>query len=58
MLMYSCYKSVTEIIGELPALSTYLLDAGNYYAHSPKSEGVSLETIEEHVNLVNWHLKK
>jgi CRISPR-associated endonuclease/helicase Cas3 len=56
--MYSCFKSVAEIIRELPALRTYLLDAGNYYAHLPKSEGISVETIEEHVNLVNQYFEK
>lgn len=56
--MCSCFKPVSEIIRELPALSTYLLDAGNYYAHLPKSEGISTETIEEHVNLVNRYFEK
>lgn len=56
--MYSCFKPVSEIIRELPALSTYLLDAGNYYAHLPKIEGFSVETIEEHVDLVNRYFEK
>ena len=56
--MSSCFKPVSEIINELPALSTYLLDAGNYYAHLSKVEGISVETIEEHVNLVNLYFEK
>ncbi len=56
--MYRCFKPVSEIICELPALSTYLLNAGNYYAHLPKTEGVTVETIEEHVNLVNKYFEK
>ncbi len=56
--MYSCYKPISEIIHNIPALSNYLLDAGVYYAHLPKTEGVSEETIEEHVDLVNRYFEK
>jgi CRISPR-associated endonuclease/helicase Cas3 len=56
--MYNCYKPISEIIHNIPALSTYLLDAGDYYAHLPKTEGVSVETIEEHVDLVNRYFEK
>ena len=56
--MSNCFKPVSEIIHELPALSTYLLDAGDYYAHLPKTEGISVETIEKHVNLVNRYFEK
>ncbi|MBS4057915.1 MAG: CRISPR-associated helicase Cas3' [Bacteroidales bacterium] len=58
MLISNCFKPVSEIIHELPALSTYLLDAGDYYAHLPKTEGISVETIEKHVNLVNRYFEK
>ena len=56
--MSNCVKPVSEIIHELPVLSTYLLDAGDYYAHLPKTEGISVETIEKHVNLVNRYFEK
>ena len=56
--MSNCFKPVSEIIHELPALSTYLLDAGDYFAHLPKTEGISVETIEKHVNLVNRYFEK
>lgn len=56
--MSNCFKPVSEIIHELPALSTYLLDAGDFYAHLPKTEGISVETIEKHVNLVNRYFEK
>jgi CRISPR-associated endonuclease/helicase Cas3 len=50
--MSSCFKSVSEIIHELPALSTYLLNAGNYYAHLPKKECIPKETLEKHITSV------
>ncbi|MDR1370296.1 MAG: CRISPR-associated helicase Cas3' [Dysgonamonadaceae bacterium] len=56
--MCNCFKTVSEIIHELPALSTYLLNADNYFAHLPKTEDISVETIEEHVNLVNQYFQK
>jgi len=56
--MYSCFKTVSEIICDLPALSSYLLDAGKYYAHLPKIEERPEETIEAHVNLVNRYFEK
>lgn len=56
--MSNCFKPVSEIIQNLPALSSYLLDAGNYYAHLPKIEKSKAETIEEHINLVNRYFEK
>jgi CRISPR-associated endonuclease/helicase Cas3 len=56
--MCSCFKSVSEIIRELPALSTYLLDAGNFYAHLSKDGHSNKETLEEHIGLVNGYLCK
>lgn len=56
--MSNCFKTVSEIIHELPALNTYLLNAGNYFAHLPKIDGISFETLEEHVNLVNQYFQK
>jgi CRISPR-associated helicase Cas3/CRISPR-associated endonuclease Cas3-HD len=56
--MCNCFKPVSEIILNLPALSSYLLNAGNYYAHLPKNENSDIETIEEHVNLVNRYFEK
>lgn len=58
MLMYNCFKTVSEIVSDLPALSSYLLDAGSYYAHLPKIAESPIETIEEHVNLVNRYFEK
>lgn len=52
--MLNYFKSAKEIIKELPALSDYLNDAGNYYAHLPKFDRtIPKETLEEHLNLVN-----
>lgn len=56
--MSNCFKTVSEIIHELPALSTYLFNADNYFAHLPKTEDISVETLEEHVNLVNQYFQK
>jgi len=56
--MCNCFKTVSEIVHNLPALSNYLLNAGNYFAHLPKVEVNPVETIEEHVNLVNRYLEK
>lgn len=56
--MYNCFKTVSEIVSDLPALSSYLLDAGSYYAHLPKIAESPIETIEEHVDLVNRYFEK
>jgi len=56
--MSNCFKPVSEIIHELPALGTYLLHAGNYYAHLSKDGRSSKETLEEHIGLVNEYLEK
>lgn len=56
--MSNYFKTISEVIHELPALNTYLFNAGNYYAHSPKIDGIPLETLEEHVNLVNRYFEK
>lgn len=55
--MSSYYKTVSEFIGILPALNSYLLNAGNYYAHLPKNgaNNIPEETLEEHINLVNGY---
>lgn len=58
MLMCNCFKTVSEIVRDLPALSSYLLNASNYYAHLPKNGESSSETLEEHVNLVNKYFEK
>ncbi|GAA4317915.1 hypothetical protein GCM10023143_30290 [Compostibacter hankyongensis] len=41
----------------MPALNSYLLNAGNYYAHLPKNENGNIpkETLEQHVVLVNCY---
>lgn len=56
--MCNSFKSVREIINELPALSDYLLDADSYYAHLPNKEFQRKETLEEHVRLVNSYLER
>lgn len=56
--MSNYFKSVSEIIRDLPALSSYLLNAGNYYAHLPKIAKSPVERIEEHVDLVNRYFEK
>lgn len=54
--MSSCYKSVAHILNELPALSSFLTHAGNYFAHLPKSGDTHRkETLEEHILLVNQY---
>ena len=58
MLMSNCFKTVSMIVSDLPALSSYLLDTGRYYAHLPKIAGNPIETIEEHVDLVNRYFEK
>lgn len=56
--MSKSFKKVSDIISELPALSTYLLNAGNYYAHLSNFGNLSKETLEEHTVLVNRYLGK
>lgn len=57
--MSNYFKSIEELISQLPALSTYLSNAGNYFAHLPKSNfNQQKETLEEHVNLVNDYFKE
>lgn len=56
--MCNCFKTVSEIVRDLPALSSYLLNAGNYYAHLPKIAEIQAERIEEHVDLVNHYFEK
>lgn len=56
--MYNCYKTVSDLISSLPALGSYLAEAGNYLAHRPReaTENRLPETLEAHVNLVNEYL--
>ena len=56
--MCNYFKTVSEIVRDLPALSSYLLDAGNFYAHLPKITERPAERLEEHVDLVNKYLEK
>ncbi|WP_234997955.1 CRISPR-associated helicase Cas3' [Parabacteroides sp. Marseille-P3160] len=51
--MSNCYKTISDIINNLPVLSKTLLNAGNYYAHTPKENNVVKETLAEHQGLVN-----
>ncbi|MDD2200463.1 MAG: hypothetical protein PHE08_12115 [Bacteroidales bacterium] len=51
--MSKCYKTVSDTICDLPALSDILLNAGNYYAHTPKDNNNEKETLAEHIGLVN-----
>lgn len=52
--MSNCFKSVTEILNRLPALHTFLSNAGSYLAHLPKMNvNIPKETLEEHITLVN-----
>lgn len=54
--MSSCFKSVTGILNELPALHTFLSNAGSYFAHLPKTNAdIPKETLEEHITLVNQY---
>lgn len=54
--MSSCFKSVAEILNELPALHTFLRNAGSYFAHLPKMNvDTPKETLEEHITLVNQY---
>lgn len=56
--MYNCYSSISTLLSELPALSSYLLDAGNYLAHLPGEAQPERapEILEMHINLVNSYL--
>lgn len=58
--MCNCYDTVAELIDTLPALDSYLMDSGNYYAHRPKeaSGNIPKETLEAHINLVNEYFKQ
>ncbi|WP_313420006.1 CRISPR-associated helicase Cas3' [Sphingobacterium multivorum] len=52
--MSNYFKSANDILNELPALSDFLMNSGNYFAHLPKSSAsVPKETLEEHMTLVN-----
>ncbi|TZF81276.1 CRISPR-associated helicase Cas3' [Pedobacter sp. BS3] len=54
--MSSCFKSVAEILNGLPALHTFLSNAGSYFAHLPKlNVDIPNETLEEHITLVNQY---
>ncbi|WP_160711336.1 CRISPR-associated helicase Cas3' [Chitinophaga solisilvae] len=58
--MSSCFKTVSELINELPALGTYLVNAARYHAHRPPSGNSRMEpeTLEEHVHLVNYYFQE
>lgn len=56
--MCNCFKTVSDIIRDLPALSSYLFNAGNYFAHLSKVAESPAERIEEHVDLVNQYFEK
>ncbi len=53
-------KTFKEIIDTTPDISTYLIDAQNYYAHTPKSnsKNKTAETLEEHTKLVLQYFVK
>ncbi|MDD2200171.1 MAG: CRISPR-associated helicase Cas3' [Bacteroidales bacterium] len=51
--MSKCFKTVSDTICDLPALSDILLNAGNYYVHTPKDNNNEKETLAEHIGLVN-----
>lgn len=52
--MLNYFNTAEEIINQLPALSSYLTNAGDYYAHLPnQNNNVPSEALEEHINLVN-----
>ena len=52
--MSNYFKSIKDILNELPALSDYLVNAGTYFAHLAKKDVLlPKEKLEEHINLVN-----
>jgi len=54
--MFSCFKSVTEMLNEQPSLHTFLNNAGRYFAHLPRMNvDIPKETLEEHITLVNQY---
>lgn len=55
--MYSYYKTVNDLVGEIPAIGDILINADSYLAHLP-GEGSrrTPETLEAHINLVNNYL--
>lgn len=57
--MFSFFETTKSIINELPALATFLKDAGSYFAHTPNTDSdLVKETLEEHINLVNEYFVK
>src|SRR5690606_6993177 len=55
--MCNSYKTVRQLIEDLPALSSYLSNAGSYFAHlSSDHVTQTAESLEEHVTLVNKYL--
>ncbi len=59
--MFSCYKSVAEILQQTLPINEFLIDADKYYAHiSPKSAHIpkAPETLKEHIELVQDKLYK
>lgn len=49
--MSNSYKSIKQLVEEIPSLSSYLQDEGIYYAHTALNR--TPETLAEHLDLVN-----
>ncbi|WP_410879504.1 CRISPR-associated helicase Cas3' [Myroides sp. DW712] len=51
--MSNSYKSIKQLVEEIPSLRTYLQDEGIYYAHIARDKAP--ETLAEHLDLVNTY---
>lgn len=55
MSMYNSYKTIQQILNEVPSLGSYLRNEGAYYAHRDRNEINAPETLVEHIELVEKH---
>lgn len=58
--MSNSYKTVKELLSEVPSLRSFLLNEETYWAHRPKERDSvkQPETLHEHVELVNTYFEK
>ncbi|MCA4806499.1 CRISPR-associated helicase Cas3' [Myroides odoratimimus] len=50
--MYNSYKTIQQILMEVPSLRSYLRDEDTYYAHRDRNGLKAPETLVEHIELV------
>lgn len=54
--MSSSFKTVKQILAEMPCLDSYLTNDKTYWAHRDTQGQKKPETLSEHINLVNSYL--